>query len=525
MYVIADIEWVTTRGGIISPLQLAAVRVDENWNEINSYYTFIKPLDRSFDDWKQIACNGGNKFDFLTARNAADVISDFLRWLNRDILLWWLDQSNELFSRLVVDLLRNTEPPEAMSISKYVQAFLVGQPHSRSNVYTLAASRGVATKNRLKHCSDDDVWVIRQLMQTIEYPQSKLLEPVVFPETQNEIPEFKYIYDKSTNTIHVNSCENIPDGEHIGYPNFTTALKKDYKPCKCCKSEYLAALKERNRDIISRVRYNYLYSVNSNVFHKPTCKTILAAKDIKGSELYETAVNTGRTPCRLCNPVPIEKPLWAVSTTKKAKPTSKFSNNKSIKKAIIRQQLALNERRERLKDCSLSETKKKDIITITQPGFAFWAGHGYKNFHLRTCPKLAELTELHGYRTYHDAMKAGRTPCKFCKPSAKHDIVLSIPITNRQRFSESVDEIKKMCQSSGFPCQYDEEFFCLQTPVGKWKIDLNSYPVRLFHINLMVDARTEQYHTQPRVFLSLTDAFLYIKKHDESLSRKQKSNI
>ena len=322
MYVIADIEWVTTRGGIISPVQLAAVRVDENWNEINSYYTFIKPLDRSFDDWKQIACNGGNKFDFLTARNAADVISDFLRWLNRDILLWWLDQSNELFSRLVVDLLKNTEPPEAMSISKYVQAFLVGQPHSRSNVYTLAASRGVATKNRLKHCSDDDVWVIRQLMQTIEYPQSKLLEPVVFPETQNEIPEFKYIYDKSTNTIHVNSCENIPDGEHIGYPNFTTALKKDYKPCKCCKSEYLAALKERNRDIISRVRYNYLYSVNSNVFHKPTCKTILAAKDIKGSELYETAVNTGRTPCRLCNPVPIEKPLWAVSTTKKAKPAS-----------------------------------------------------------------------------------------------------------------------------------------------------------------------------------------------------------
>ena len=170
MYVIADIEWVTTRGEKISPVQLAAVRVDENWNEINSYFTFIKPLDRSFDDWKQIACNGGTKFDFLTARNAADVISDFLRWLNRDILLWWLDQSNELFSRLVVNLLKNTEPPESMSISKYVQAFLEGQPHSRSNVYTLAASRGVATKNRLKHCSDEDVQVIRQLMQAIEYP-------------------------------------------------------------------------------------------------------------------------------------------------------------------------------------------------------------------------------------------------------------------------------------------------------------------------------------------------------------------
>ena len=524
MYVIADIEWVTTRGEKISPVQLAAVRVDENWNEINSYFTFIKPLDRSFDDWKQIACNGGTKFDFLTARNAADVISDFLRWLNRDILLWWLDQSNELFSRLVVDLLKNTEPPESMSISKYVQAFLEGQPHSRSNVYTLAASRGVATKNRLKHCSDDDVQVIRQLMQAIEYPQSKLLEPVAFPEEKNTILDFKYIYDKSTNTIHVKDCEKISAGEHIGYPNFTTALKKDYKPCKCCKSEYLAALKERNLDIISRVRYNYLYSVNSNVFHKPTCKAILAAKVIKGSEFYETAVNSGRIPCRLCNPAPIEKPL-RTTVPKKAKHASKASNTKSINKAITRQQLALKERRERLKDCSLSETEKKDIITITQPGYAFWAGHGYKNFHLRSCPKLAELTELHGYRTYHDAIKAGRTPCKICKPSAKHDAMLSIPITNRKRFSETVDEIKKMCQSSGFPCQSDEDFFYLQTTVGKWKIDLNSYPVRLFHINLMVDARTEQYHTQPRVFLSLTDVFLYIKRHDESLSRKQKPNI
>ena len=53
MYVIADIEWVTSRDGRISPVQLAAVRVDEGWNRINSFCSFIKPLDNSFDDWTQ----------------------------------------------------------------------------------------------------------------------------------------------------------------------------------------------------------------------------------------------------------------------------------------------------------------------------------------------------------------------------------------------------------------------------------------------------------------------------------------
>ncbi|MGN0679698.1 MAG: hypothetical protein ACI4JS_08560 [Oscillospiraceae bacterium] len=526
MYVIADIEWVTTCDGRISPLQLAAVRVDESWNQINSYFTYIKPIDSSFRDWTQPACNGGSKNDFLTARSAAEVFSDILLWLGGDTLLWWLSQSKELFNTLAVDLLGDTQLPEAISISEYVQAFLEGQPHARSNVYTLAASLGVKTKHRLKHCSDNDVRVIRQLMQAIKYPQSELLNPVVISDAvwkaRRSALGQMYIYDKSTNTIHAHGCKNISDGELLGYSGFTTAFKKGYKPCECCKSEYMAALEKRNRDIISRTKFNYLYTSLSNYFHKPTCIEMLSAGEIMGSEYYETAINSGRTPCPLCTPVPIDKPLWAVSSPNKEKLTAAKSQSKSVKKAIARQQLAQKERSERLNDASLSETQRRDIITLTQPSFAFWAAHGYDNFHLRNCPKLAELSELHGYRTYQEAVQAGRTPCKICKPTSKHDVVLSIPISNRQRLSESVDDLKEMCQHSGFPCQSDEEFFYLQTTVGKWKIDLNSYPVRLFHINLIVDARTEEYHAQPRVFLSLTDAFLYIKRHDESLSHKHK---
>lgn len=496
--------------------------MDENWNQINSFYSFIKPLDNTFDDWTQVAFSGGSPEDFQNANNAADVIFDFLQWLDYDTLLWWLDQSKDLFFKLVADFLGISRLPKAISISAYVYDYLKGQPNSRGSAYNIAAKRGIKVKSHLKHCSKNDVRVIRELLQKIKYPQSKLLVPCPSPKPQKAAQTFLYVYDKSTNTIHSRCCKSISNGDTISYPNFTSALRKGYKACKCCKGEFQTALRERNRDILSRISYKFVYSPQSSVFHTPDCRAILSARVIQGTGDYNAAVDTGRTPCRICNPTPFVKPIrTSAAEPKKAKPkSSKKSNSKSVRKAVARQQAALKERSERLNDSSLSETERKDIITLTHPGFAFWAGHGYNNFHLRSCPKLTELSGLHGYRTYREALQAGRTPCKMCKPSAKNDAVLSIPITNRKRDSESVYDIKRMCQNSGFSCQYNEEFFYLQTPVGKWKIDLNSYPVRLFHINLMVDARTEEYHTQPHVFLSLTDTFLYIKRHDASLSCK-----
>ena len=353
------------------------------------------------------------------------------------------------------------------------------------------------------------------------YPQSKLLMPCPSPKPQKAAQTFLYVYDKSTNTIHSRCCKNISNSDTISYPNFTTALRKGYKACECCRGKYLKALRERNRDILSRVSYKFVFSPHSSVFHTPNCHAILSARVIKGTGDFNAAVDTGRNPCRLCSPTPFIKPSPTPAEQKKAKSESaKKTNSKAIKKALARQQTALKERRERLTDSSLNETERKDIITLTQPGFAFWSGYGYKNFHLHSCPKLKELSNLYGYRTYQEALNSGHTPCKKCKPSSKNDVVLSIPITDRQRDSESVSEIEAMCKNSGFTCEYDEDFFYLDTLVGRWKIDLNSYPVRLYHINLLVDARTEEYHTQPRVFLSLTDTFLYIKRHDASLSHK-----
>ena len=51
MFVLADMEWMTNENGHFSPTQIAAVKVDENWNEVDTFSSFIRPRDTAFHDW------------------------------------------------------------------------------------------------------------------------------------------------------------------------------------------------------------------------------------------------------------------------------------------------------------------------------------------------------------------------------------------------------------------------------------------------------------------------------------------
>ena len=56
--------------------------------------------------------------------------------------------------------------------------------------------------------------------------------------------------------------------------------------------------------------------------------------------------------------------------------------------------------------------------------------------------------------------------------------------------------------------------------MGRWKIDTSTSPYVIYHINLVRTPDNENYyHRQPRLFLSLLDAFLYIHRHDKNLMR------
>ena len=41
MFVLADMEWMTNENGHYSPTQLAAVKVDENWNIVDKFESLL----------------------------------------------------------------------------------------------------------------------------------------------------------------------------------------------------------------------------------------------------------------------------------------------------------------------------------------------------------------------------------------------------------------------------------------------------------------------------------------------------
>ena len=167
----------------------------------------------------------------------------------------------------------------------------------------------------------------------------------------------------------------------------------------------------------------------------------------------------------------------------------------------------------------MTEQERSDLFTLTQPRFAFFAARGYKNFHLRNCTRFEGRTDIRGFETYAKAMRAGYTPCRHCRPTDRYDVKVSIPIDNKVRSDETIEDLQTLCDQYGYEWKAYAEFFELTTPVGKWRIDTMARPVTVEHINLAKHPNRETYHKQHRIFLSMLDAIRYIHKHDYSLER------
>ena len=79
-----------------------------------------------------------------------------------------------------------------------------------------------------------------------------------------------------------------------------------------------------------------------------------------------------------------------------------------------------------------------------------------------------------------------------------------------------------MCHETGIGGEKENEFLCIETTVGKWRINTNTSPIKIEHINLVQTPCIKMYHEQPRRFLSFIDTFNYIKRHDDELIKKTK---
>lgn len=528
MYILVDIEWVQNNKGIRWPTQIAAMRVDECWHFQNMFYSQIQPPEESFCLWDHMAYTGGSSNEFLSAPKLPEVTQRIAKWLrDDDVLCWWTSDSLEIF-REVVD----TFPQKQLVLFPYLRSFLAKRPYLLGSPYHIAAQLNIERYGS-RHDSRSDAEMMRRALGGICFPHELLQAPV--PETTPDSNAyFRYVLDVTANRVHERDCKKLSAVSVLKeYPGLKTIVTNGYKPCACCSRDFAAARRERNRWIIDNSEYNYIFSPNSKIFHTRDCKMVLSsAVDVRGTVKYKTCIQRKRKPCKLCKPVPPETEkltqkkkstdTMPVSAPRKQEPNPGKDGRFSKRVLTVQEQRALHRlkqaqaERENMKNMScIGAQEKEDLRTLSQPAFAFWAAAGFGSFHLRHCSKLNALSNLRGFALYEDAVRMGYRPCKQCKPSVKHNLEISLPIYSRERNDETIDTLTELCEEHGFAYTKNQQVVQIETAKGIWRIDTDSLPCRIEHINkIYTPGNTTEFHVQPRLFLSLTDIFLYIKRHD-----------
>ncbi len=524
MYIIADIEWVENQSGRVSPTQISAARVDGQWNEVEQYTSYIKPQDSTFHSWEHVAYMGGKVSDFLEARACCTVLEEFREWVGEDTVCWWFPTSAEIYARINKALLGVRETSKPILLSEYILGALHDQKCVRGTPYKLARARDIDVP-RVEHNSRNDVIAVLNLLKGVSFPQKALLSPPVKPSPHGQTPNgkrFKYQYEVSAALLHKGGCPLLPENvEVLGYDDLTEPVRKKYKPCICIKTELHLAKLASEADEKKERRYTYVYIESDSAFHQKGCSLLHGASHVLGAVKYETLLAKGLHPCKVCCPSFDGRPRMACEEkkTEKAKKAkgAAVGHTRTEKTALKRLKESQKERFSGALDANMTKQEKNDLFTLTQPRYGFFAVKGYRSFHMRSCSRLTGKSDIKGFDTFSHAKRAGYTPCKYCKPTQKHDVLVSIPITSKLRGGESVADLITLCGWYGYKHRYAKGELAVETPVGKWIVHTDARPVALDHINLVKTPGCKTYHKQHRIFLSMTDAMTYIHKHDSAL--------
>ncbi|MBQ7357236.1 MAG: hypothetical protein IJW65_00710 [Clostridia bacterium] len=543
MYVIVDMEWETNKQGMISPTQLSAARVDEDWNVIIKFNTLIRPKDPSFYNWESAAYTGARPENFLFARSCHTAFDSFHKWLGDgdDILCWWTQPSREIYEKMCKVILKEETTRPYVILDTYMRGFLEHGSCIRGSAHKLAKARDIDVPLP-QHDSRNDVEAIRCLLRGVGFPQALLSEPPVKPqpvynhENNGTLP---YIYDATNGFLHKNGCQLIPDGvDTLAFGVISKPLQKRYRPCSCVAEEYRSARREKVIREINSTDYIYMYTESSKVFHRYDCGLLHNAWHVLGTVKYSTAIGKGMRPCKVCNPVPEDrydsKKVQSPRPKRQKYDFTKRERKKTKREqlqsqgftsaeitAVLRLEQSKKERFENIGKQDMTEQQTRDMYTLTQPRLAFFASKGYSTFHQRNCSRLVGRSNIRGFETFSQASRAGYTPCKLCKPTKKQNLLVSIPIESKERADESVEDLVLLCKQYGYENTVNGDFFELTTPVGRWRIDTASRPVTVEHVNLAHNPKSRSYHQQHRIFLSMTDALLYIHRHDKNLQRSE----
>ncbi len=533
MLVLMDMEWIELSGHFFCPTQISAMRVDSKWSCIDRFDALIKPYGKSRQKWEHMAYSGYQPEQFLTADSAPVVFMNLFRWLcEDDILCWWVDHPAIVFRSVIRKMLRRGVNHTMRTVypawSKEISDghLMVGSP------YRLAKDRSIPVPT-VEHSSANDVEALRALLYASSTSQnavnSSLVDWDIMDKASRQAAlasQYMLLYDTQDKLLHKPDCPKIRYFSATqGYSAYQSCIQAKMTPCRCCKEEYQAENRRLAQEVIRKCRFNYTYEQGGTNFHRTGC--IHAARipymQLRGSVYYQNCLDKGLQPCGWCKPslkqqVITHSPAAAKETPEPAGWTATRALTRPEKVALRRHETAQKERRALIKDQrEKTQTELHDEHVLTVTGYAFWNATGYQTFHLRHCKRLSRISDLNGFPRYQDAIRAGLTPCRECKPSQKYDIIKSVPIYQEKRENESAEVLDRLCEKHGYTHSCDGTRYFIETSIGKWRIDIATHPVDVHHINLATGKDTAHYHKQHRLFLSLQDTFEYIRRHDTAL--------
>jgi len=518
--VLIDIEWAKNKNNEYCLTQIAAAKLDENLKVIDRYASIVKPLNTSFQNWNQVGYTGWKPQDYLYARPSNFVIQDFAKWLGEErLLLFWDKEVSDNFKSLFELVLFTDETIEMIILNPYFAYLLSNKKVYRMDQYQVANYLNIPS-GLLKHNAINDMDTILSIMEAKGVDSALLTEPAPsIPQEESTTEEPKkpiellpYQIDTEEKVLHKADCPLLVlEHRRKGYRRLEDCTRKQVKACpECIGEELTITRRECNERYLSRARKNYVYLPGSNVFHRPTCSRVLSAPTLATINTYKKCIDIGMTPCPKCKPEPEYIQMGAENYESRLTPAEQ--------NALARHRQINLEREAALQSGFSSDTERNDMFTLTQPEFSFWAGKGYKTFHIRTCAKLSNARNLIGFKKYSDAIRAHYVPCKYCRPSSDNNVVVSIPIQNERREDDTVEALKQLCLDNGFVFKEGKTVFEIFTPIGFWKLNIFSMPIQVHHLSLKnKHGKTLHYHKQPRIFLSFKDAFDYILRHDNEL--------
>lgn len=255
MKVFLDIEWI--ENGENSLTQLSAVRVDEDGERTNQLDILVRPHESAFAEPWHVAFGHYPAETFLSGVSERECMQQFRAWLYADDQIWIWVRSNK--KRLIKAWEMHCAPevlPEVRLMAKRARRAVFGDENEVGTPFELLRLLRIDPP-RVEHRSCDDVEALRLLMNTLH-----LADKPAKAESQQ---------------------------------NFT---EQAVVP--------LALRRERNREMISRTQYSFLFLKNAEVFHRRGCSVCLNARetgDILGSVYYKTAAHM-RRPCKICKPKP-----------------------------------------------------------------------------------------------------------------------------------------------------------------------------------------------------------------------------